>query len=721
MPVPWIEKFDNPGWRPPKIKESALRGMTLSELRQLRDFAKRLCKCNLLKCSLTPGEPQRYLKWTMANQYHIVALVIKKVIPEQDSFPWAELAAASSERGGKVARFFVSHWFGETFHDFMCSLEHHAQQNRVAWDDTYWFCVCANDQHNVQLGGTLHDSPFYHALVKTEHTLLMLDRNGEVRRRLWCIYEWAETLARGKKIQVGTSVGMVGSPLVSSGPFVDLLKTVKSADAMASVDEDRQKIQRHIQAEWNGFESLDKRIHKETLFCVQSEHLPAWGRSDASVAHNGQRPSWCEPWLRSLTLAQLRTAVSKFRQLCAEGKAEEHEQTLRFGLPWSGKFSEGLLATLLQDHGRRCSYHEFIEASPAQPHYYLGFRWAISLVSLARSIEWLAEARRLPDTATFWVFPFSLDFYASTTLITPSGEADMDEVWLNSFRGAHSYAYIVDCAEDVNRAGPMLDMVEALRSRKCTDIVTDTGVISLSLPFANGSWEYGAFPPCVATHFVRLRVQDASYDTRHWKDELVARLPEGSDERARFEQRMRSKAAGPALLDAATFGRVTRTIATSDAGLGISLHEIEELCPGLADLSSQLLRGSLGETALHVAASVGQLGAMEWLLDHRADPNAVDQDGESPLHHAAFAAQPGAARLLLARGASPLLESYSMETPLDVAMQRPARFRRDASDYDGVVTLLNMRSGRSSRPLARSLCDTGCTALLRGWYSYICR
>lgn len=711
MPVPWIEKFDALDWRPPKIEEAALRGMTLSELQQLREFVKRLCKCNLLKGSLRSGERERYLKWTMASQYHIVALVIKKLIPKHESFSWAELAAATSERGGKVARFFVSHWFGETFHDFMCSLEHHAQQNRVALDDTYWFCVCANDQHNVQLGSTLHDSPFYHALVRTEHTLLMLDRDGEVRRRLWCVYEWAETLAQRNKIQVGTSVGMVGSPLVSSGPFVDLLKTVRSADAVASVEADRQKIRRHIQAEWSGFERLDERIHEETLLRVESEHPLANERSHSGAGHDDAPGglSRCDPWLRSLTLAQLRTAVSTFRQLCEKGGAEEHEQTLMFGSP-EGKFEKGMMAQLLQDHGKWCSYHELTEASPAQPHFYLGFRWWISLGSLARSIEWLAEARRLPDTATFWVFPFSLDLYAPITPDTPSGEADMEEVWQRSFKGAHSFAYVVDCAEEVNRAAPMLDMLGALHLRKCTDIVTETGVISLSSPFANGSWEYGAFPPSLATHFVRIRVQDArcSQDQwgRRWKAKLDALLPEGSSERARFEHRIRSKAAGPALLDAAMSGRVTtaRAVAASDVGQAVSLEEMEELCPGLAGLlSSQLLRGSLGETALHVAASMGQLRAMEWLLDHRADPNAVDQDGEAPLHHAAFAAQPGAARLLLAHGASPHLESYSMETALDVALQRPARFRRGAGDYDGVLALLNLGDGSSApaRPVKR--------------------
>ncbi|CAG7566385.1 unnamed protein product [Fusarium equiseti] len=71
-----------------------------------------------------------------------------------------------------------------------------------------------------------------------------------------------------------------------------------------------------------------------------------------------------------------------------------------------------------------------------------------------------------------------------------------------------------------------------------------------------------------------------------------------------------------------------------------------------------------GGTALHVLASAGhfwQLEALEYLLDHGADVNAVDREGETPLHIASMGLQPStkpdglwglhAVRILLDRGA----------------------------------------------------------------------
>ena len=39
-----------------------------------------------------------------------------------------------------------------------------------------------------------------------------------------------------------------------------------------------------------------------------------------------------------------------------------------------------------------------------------------------------------------------------------------------------------------------------------------------------------------------------------------------------------------------------------------------------------------GSTALHVAASVGSRGVVQYLTDHRADINAVDSLGNTPLN-----------------------------------------------------------------------------------------
>ena len=43
-----------------------------------------------------------------------------------------------------------------------------------------------------------------------------------------------------------------------------------------------------------------------------------------------------------------------------------------------------------------------------------------------------------------------------------------------------------------------------------------------------------------------------------------------------------------------------------------------------------------GSTALHVAATVGSRGVVQYLTDHRADINAVDSLGNTPLNVSTF-------------------------------------------------------------------------------------
>jgi len=104
------------------------------------------------------------------------------------------------------------------------------------------------------------------------------------------------------------------------------------------------------------------------------------------------------------------------------------------------------------------------------------------------------------------------------------------------------------------------------------------------------------------------------------------------------------------------------------------MREVMGKCPGLL-LSSDALRGSLGETPVHTAAAAGQLKALRLLLEHKASANAQDFAGESPLHYAALGGQAVAIWELYRSGADVELASFAGETPLDIAWQNPAYFR----------------------------------------------
>jgi ankyrin repeat protein len=75
-------------------------------------------------------------------------------------------------------------------------------------------------------------------------------------------------------------------------------------------------------------------------------------------------------------------------------------------------------------------------------------------------------------------------------------------------------------------------------------------------------------------------------------------------------------------------------------------------------------------TALHCAASKGNLAAITFLLSRGANVNSVDRDNETPLHYAARNDQADAVSYLIARGADINAPSLSQnKTPLEVAVR----------------------------------------------------
>jgi len=74
-----------------------------------------------------------------------------------------------------------------------------------------------------------------------------------------------------------------------------------------------------------------------------------------------------------------------------------------------------------------------------------------------------------------------------------------------------------------------------------------------------------------------------------------------------------------------------------------------------------------GETALDVAARIGNAEAARLLLDVGADPTATNKHGETPLHTAVYDRHADVVELFLSRGADPNARNAYGETPLHVA------------------------------------------------------
>jgi ankyrin repeat protein len=71
-----------------------------------------------------------------------------------------------------------------------------------------------------------------------------------------------------------------------------------------------------------------------------------------------------------------------------------------------------------------------------------------------------------------------------------------------------------------------------------------------------------------------------------------------------------------------------------------------------------------GETALHMAASRGEVSVVQFLIANGSDVNAKNRDGETPLHNAAYRGRDLVIPLLIRGGADLAAKNTKGETPL---------------------------------------------------------
>ncbi|KAK0703015.1 ankyrin repeat-containing domain protein [Lasiosphaeria miniovina] len=105
--------------------------------------------------------------------------------------------------------------------------------------------------------------------------------------------------------------------------------------------------------------------------------------------------------------------------------------------------------------------------------------------------------------------------------------------------------------------------------------------------------------------------------------------------------------------------------------------------PEVLDLLSEMDVNSRDEwdrTPLHITCGYGAPEAVEWLLDHGADPTVLDDTGRSALHFACQNQIPGSERILevlLKKGLSPRDRDCGGSTPLHLAFHDPKEAHND--------------------------------------------
>lgn len=209
----------------------------------------------------------------------------------------------------------------------------------------------------------------------------------------------------------------------------------------------------------------------------------------------------------------------------------------------------------------------------------------------------------------------------------------------------------------MERAWTMLELEMSVRLGLGQFFATAMGVISCQHPFpAQSSYVFGNFDPSISRMIMKADIRDAQCRRADHMEGIHAYFQQrGQGIYNQMNRRLKRWCAGPALLDAASKD---------------DIDEIQRICeiPGLM-INSDTLKGPHLESAIHIAAALGKINALEALIELKADPNVEDNTRESALHYAAISGQHESCSVLLREGADPLVESSFGETPLQVAQQ----------------------------------------------------
>jgi len=171
------------------------RGITLRQLRAIRENIKRRC---------TPEKwfddfGKERLRPETVRLYDINKYII---LPFTEQTQLSFVSSMPSTIGPQIPRWFVSHWWGEPFMEFIACVECFVLDFRdtlncnrgigMTEDTPIWVCAYANNQWDLSDTITIDpfQSGFTRALEAAQYrTLTILDRDGTVFSRIWCILE----------------------------------------------------------------------------------------------------------------------------------------------------------------------------------------------------------------------------------------------------------------------------------------------------------------------------------------------------------------------------------------------------------------------------------------------------------------------------------------------------------------------------------------------------
>lgn len=705
MPLPWPTSL-----KPVRIENIAHRGITVRQLKSLRVFLQRLCKTGLLK-GKARGDADRglgsALGWYDITMYDIRDKLLE-IIPfldphfEHDSsqpqkrwYSWAEVVAT----GPKKPTIMISHFWGGRFCDFMAVIDQLIEDRSLNVSTVLWVCTFANNQFGENLGVGIESCPFVAAVQTADMTILIVDRDKGSLSRSWCCLELHCTLKQGKDLELYTPSGRVGSKWASSGPLVEAVKCWDIRKSEASESPYRRQIMNYIAGVkeltglkvlpdgtadlQNGRPQIDKNLEalvekrkrgngeQEYLYEANlfEEHADTFEELNTQVRVSviakiglAQRPKGCTvPSIvnRGVSLGQLRAFARAVQVACGS---------------WATPFKwQDVTITAVIEHfvtprttAKDLSYMELISDGPQKTSFYIDYAYSMSFADVMSAVEWFAEGSRLSDHAVLF-----FDFLAYRQHDPVQFQKEMDEAMGGTGKLGVSHCQqeckaVVFCLTashaSISRAWRIYAMECALLLGQAVYLSCSSGAMACTYPFVDGNWIFGHFDPGISSILFALKVANAPATHEKDKSLIHSFLKRSAGDRWAdlLHHRLSRWAAGPLLRLAAA--------ADDDAAVKTLLD-----IPGLK-LNGDMLKGGLGETALHVAAAAGSTKVLKVLLHARMDPNLADTLQESPLHYAAMAGKADSVQILLEAKADARCESVFGETPFDVAQQNPAGF-----------------------------------------------
>jgi Ankyrin repeat len=241
-----------------------------------------------------------------------------------------------------------------------------------------------------------------------------------------------------------------------------------------------------------------------------------------------------------------------------------------------------------------CSFVETMpDTKPRRGQYHFTFGWYISFSGFMNGIEWLAEARQMPDTTPLFIhLPLTMNIATKTEYY----DGGVWEVCVTASEAA------VVHSGNFEGAGPLLDIHNAVTQNKPIDLMCETGTLALITPFSGVSWEFGRFTVASAMECVKLDILKA---VGHEPSFLEWLLGIGEEWIAKLARRIRLAGAGPVLREAAYYDDIE------------TVELVFEQCPWLR-METARLQGPLGATPLHIAASNDSVRVLTLLLEKNA-------------------------------------------------------------------------------------------------------